>query len=166
MMNNSKDRGPRRERRWQTSQERARVAAELIEEAESLTQTGAIASPRDVARDGQPPPLRIAQRVATPGPMDITARLDDGELEPPARPATPAQAPAPAPPAFSAPPPPALEPTAPALDDPLYIAAREANERADIARAAAADRERRGGDRTHAQAHNILALARDTPRHR
>jgi len=29
--------GSRRERRWQTSQERARVAAELIEEAESLT---------------------------------------------------------------------------------------------------------------------------------
>ena len=49
--------GPRRERRWQTSQERARVAAELIEEAESLTQTGAIASPTDVTRDNQPPPF-------------------------------------------------------------------------------------------------------------
>ena len=57
-MNNQSDRGgnPKRERRWQTSQERARVAAELIEEAESLTQTGAIASPNDVARDRQPPP--------------------------------------------------------------------------------------------------------------
>src|SRR5207247_1042306 len=53
--------GGKRERRWQTSQERARVAAELIEEAESLTQTGAIATPNDVARDEQPPPLRIAQ---------------------------------------------------------------------------------------------------------
>src|SRR5439155_22305549 len=136
---------------WQTSQERARVAAELIEEAESLTQTGAIASPHDVARDGQPPPLRIAQRVATPGPMDITARLHDGELEPPARPATPAQAPAPAPPAFSAspppaPPPPPPEPSAPASDDPLYIAAREANERGEIDRAAASYRELLGRD--------------------
>jgi hypothetical protein len=61
MMNNGKDRGPKRERRWQTSQERARVAAELIEEAESLTQTGAIATPEDVARAGLPPPIRIAQ---------------------------------------------------------------------------------------------------------
>src|SRR5204863_325493 len=83
-----------------------------------------------VARDGQPPPLRIAQRVATPGPMDITAKLDDGELEPPARPATPAQTPAAAPPAsgappLPAPPPPPLEPTAPASDDPLYIAGRD-----------------------------------------
>ena len=50
MLNNPKDRDPKRERRWQTSQERARVAAELIEEAESLTQTGAIATPDDVAR--------------------------------------------------------------------------------------------------------------------
>jgi len=41
----------RRERRWQSSQDRARVAAELIEEAESLTETAAIASPVDVALD-------------------------------------------------------------------------------------------------------------------
>src|SRR5438067_13580896 len=75
--------GSRRERRWQTSQERARVAAELIEEAESLTQRGAIASPKDVARDEQPPPLRVAQPVATPRSTDIKARLDDGEQEPP-----------------------------------------------------------------------------------
>src|SRR6266571_4205186 len=168
MMNNSKDRGPRRERRWQTSQERARVAAELIEEAESLTQTGAIASPHDVARDGQPPPLRIGQRVATPGPMDITARLDDGELEPPARPAPPAQAPAPAPPASSAPPaappplpPPSPEPPAPASDDPLYIAGREANERGEIDRAAASYRELLGRDPKHVKARNNLALILD-----
>src|SRR5881394_3038240 len=69
-MNNQSDRGgnPKRERRWQTSQERARVAAELIEEAESLTQTGAIASPNDVARDRQPPPIRVAP-LATPAPQ-------------------------------------------------------------------------------------------------
>lgn len=68
MMNNGKDRDPKRERRWQTSQERARVAAELIEEAESLTQTAAIATPADVARDGQPPPIRVAPPIANPGP--------------------------------------------------------------------------------------------------
>src|SRR5438093_11809363 len=87
-MNNQSDRGggPKRERRWQTSQERARVAAELIEEAESLTQRGAIATPNDVARDEQPPPLRVAQPLATPRPADIKAKLDDGEPEPPAPP--------------------------------------------------------------------------------
>src|SRR3989442_5385458 len=104
--------GSRRERRWQTSQERARVAAELIEEAESLTQTGAIATPNDVARDQQPPPLRIAQHAGTPGPTDIKAKLDDGEpSEPPSPPAPP-----PAPPT-------AAEPPSPTADDPLYVAA-------------------------------------------
>src|SRR5258708_27571338 len=132
MTNNPKDRGPKRERRWQTSQDRARVAAELIEEAESLTQTGAIASPNDVARDGQPPPLRFVQPIATPGPMDVTATLDDGELEPPA---PPPPAPPPPPPTSSAPP----EPSPPASDDPQYIAAREASERGEMDRAAAAD---------------------------
>ena len=96
MMNNPKDRGPKRERRWQTSQERARVAAELIEEAESLTQTGAIATPLDLERDQQPPPIRVAQ-IATPGP---TAKLDQDEtpsrpedvpLPPPQPPARPAR---------------------------------------------------------------------------
>src|SRR5690242_21795731 len=110
MMNNPKDRSPKRERRWQTSQERARDAAELIEEAESLTQTGAIASPNDVARDQQPPPLRIARPPATPGPMDVTARLDDGEPpEPPHAPPLP-----PAPPSSTAAPEPAAPAPAPA----------------------------------------------------
>jgi tetratricopeptide (TPR) repeat protein len=44
--------------RWQSAAERARVAAELIEEAESLAETSTIASPADVARDGLPPPIR------------------------------------------------------------------------------------------------------------
>jgi hypothetical protein len=35
----------KREPRWQSAAERARVAAELIEEAESLTETSTIASP-------------------------------------------------------------------------------------------------------------------------
>src|ERR1700741_222955 len=98
MMNNSKDRDPKRERRWQTSQERARVAAELIEEAESLTQTGAIATPNDVARDQQPPPIRVAQPGANPRPTDIKAKLDDGDADPPAPPpAAPPPPPAPPP---------------------------------------------------------------------
>src|SRR5882762_4608355 len=45
----------KREPRWQSAAERARVAAELIEEAESLTETSSIASPADVARAGLPP---------------------------------------------------------------------------------------------------------------
>ncbi|HXL52919.1 MAG TPA: hypothetical protein VN945_07265, partial [Gemmatimonadales bacterium] len=47
----------KREPRWQSATERARVAAELIEEAESLTETNSIASPADVARAGLPPPI-------------------------------------------------------------------------------------------------------------
>src|SRR5205823_8540452 len=88
--------GSRRERRWQSSQERARVAAELIEEAESLTQTGAIATPKDVARDEQPPPLRVAQPVATPSPLNVTDSLDD-DRDSPLPPSTPSSAPPSAP---------------------------------------------------------------------
>ncbi|MGH7530868.1 MAG: hypothetical protein ACREMN_10845, partial [Gemmatimonadales bacterium] len=58
------NRPPKRERRWQSSQERARVAAELIEEAESLTETGAIATPGEVHRAQLPPPLRVALGTA------------------------------------------------------------------------------------------------------
>ncbi|MGH7672982.1 MAG: hypothetical protein ACREMC_08780, partial [Gemmatimonadales bacterium] len=75
---------PRRERRWQSSQERARVAAELIEEAESLTETGAIASPRDVARDRLPPPLRVEVAGAPRAQQDRPA-----EPPPPAEPLQP-----------------------------------------------------------------------------
>src|SRR3954469_5227671 len=115
---------PKRERRWQTSQERARVAAELIEEAESLTQTGAIASPNDVARDQQPPPIRVVHSVATP----VTARLEPESTPPvPGEEATAPAVPAPPPPAGS--------------DDPLYVAAREASERGELERAAASYRD-------------------------
>src|SRR5258705_8962566 len=142
--------GPKRERRWQTSQERARVAAELIEEAESLTQTGAIASPNDVARDQQPPPLRIAQHAVTPGPRDIKARLDDGEPSAP----PPPPAPPPAPPM-------AAEPPSPVADDPLYVAAREASERGETERAAASYRDLLARDPKHVKARNNLALILD-----
>lgn len=49
----------KREPRWQSAAERARVAAELIEEAESLTEESTIASPAEVARAGLPPPIRV-----------------------------------------------------------------------------------------------------------
>src|SRR2546430_7135505 len=49
----------KREPRWQSAAERARVAAELIEEAESLTETSSIASPADVARARLPPPITV-----------------------------------------------------------------------------------------------------------
>jgi tetratricopeptide (TPR) repeat protein len=49
----------KREPRWQSAAERARVAAQLIEEAESLTETSTIASPADVARASLPPPIRV-----------------------------------------------------------------------------------------------------------
>src|SRR5207249_7347406 len=153
MMNNPKDRSPKRERRWQTSQERARVAAELIEEAESLTQTGAIASPNDVARDEQPPPLRVVHSLATPAPDRATAKLDDEEPQEPRVP--PPQLP---------PPPPSSrpsEPPAPAADDPLYIAAREASDRGEVERAAAAYRELLARDPKHVKARNNLALILD-----
>src|SRR5882672_348859 len=144
--------GPRRERRWQTSQERARVAAELIEEAESLTQTGAIATPTDVHRDNQPPPLRVAQSVATPASSGPTDRLDDGEGSE----ASPPPLPPPPPPASSAP-----EPSAPAADDPLYLAAREASERGEVDRAAASYRDLLARDPKHVKARNNLALILD-----
>ena len=161
MMNNPKDRNPKRERRWQTSQDRARVAAELIEEAESLTETGAIASPHDVARDGQPPPLRIAHSVATPGPSDITDQLDDGEpSESAPPPPAPAQPPAP-PPSSTGLPEPAAPPSAPVSDDPLYLAAREASERGEADKAAASYRDLLAKNPTHVKARNNLALILD-----
>src|SRR2546423_5257437 len=49
----------KREPRWQSAADRARVAAELIEEAASLTDENTIASPADVARAGLPPPISV-----------------------------------------------------------------------------------------------------------
>ena len=70
----------KREPHWQSAAERARVAAELIEEAESLTKTGGIASPAEVDRDKLPPPLRL-------------------EVPPPPAPPPPPPPPSPPPPA-------------------------------------------------------------------
>src|SRR5436190_18265647 len=154
-MMNSKDKNPKRDRRWQTSQERARVAAELIEEAESLTETGAIATPHDVARDELPPPIRVAHSVATPGPRDITDQLDDRDPEEPALP--PSQQPA-SPPSTSTNLP---EAAPPAGDDPLYVSAKEASERGETDKAAASYRELLAKNPGHVKARNNLALILD-----
>ncbi|MDP3910061.1 MAG: hypothetical protein Q8Q14_06690, partial [Gemmatimonadales bacterium] len=82
----------KRERRWQSSQERARVAAELIEEAASLTDTAAIATPLEVARAELPPPLRVAL-PASPGETQPRASLDEERA--PESPAPPPEPPEP-----------------------------------------------------------------------
>ncbi|HYL22350.1 MAG TPA: tetratricopeptide repeat protein [Gemmatimonadales bacterium] len=71
----------KREPRWQSAAERARVAAELIEEAESLTDTSTIASPADVARAGLPPPVT----AELPVPLPVSAT--DAPAHEPAQPA-------------------------------------------------------------------------------
>src|SRR2546429_7976244 len=58
----------KREPRWQSAADRARVAAELIEEAASLTGEDTIAAPADVARAGLPPPISVELPLsAAPG---------------------------------------------------------------------------------------------------
>src|SRR5439155_27005028 len=67
----------KREPRWQSAAERARVAAELIEVAESLTEASSIESPADVARARLLPPvaaLRPSHSTATqPGAVATPA---------------------------------------------------------------------------------------------
>lgn len=75
----------KRAARWQSAAERARVAAELIEEAESLAEASTISSPADVVRDGLPPPIR-AELPASAGPSP--AEVDAAQAEPAALPAT------------------------------------------------------------------------------
>ena len=72
----------KREPRWQSAAERARVAAELIEEAESLTETSTIASPADVARAGLPPPV-TAQLPGHAPPVPAEASTPDGSTAEP-----------------------------------------------------------------------------------
>ncbi len=62
----------KREPHWQSASERARVAAELIEEAELLTTTGGMATPAEVKRDLLPPPL-VPELPADPGPAPVTS---------------------------------------------------------------------------------------------
>src|SRR5882724_9894411 len=71
----------KREPRWQSAAERARVAAELIEEAESLTETSSIASPAEVARAGLPPPITAQLPASAPAPAE-TPSPDGSVAEP------------------------------------------------------------------------------------
>src|SRR5256712_8059521 len=73
----------KREPRWQSAAERARVAAELIEEAESLTETSTIASPADVARAGLPPPITAQLPAPAPAPAPAEAPAPDGSVAEP-----------------------------------------------------------------------------------
>src|SRR5256885_1438400 len=62
-----------RKRRWQSAADRARVAADLMAEAESLTDEAALASPAEVEREHLPPPLPLtrpleAATIAAPTP--------------------------------------------------------------------------------------------------
>jgi Flp pilus assembly protein TadD len=57
----------KRETNWQSAEERARVAAELIEEAETLTERG-VATPADLKRANLPPPLAASAPLPVPVP--------------------------------------------------------------------------------------------------
>jgi Flp pilus assembly protein TadD len=73
---------PKRDRHRQSAAERSRVAAELIEEAETLTTTGAIATPAEVRRAGLPPPLALAfARAAGGGGTPGDGRVADSEAD-------------------------------------------------------------------------------------
>jgi len=76
----------KRDPRWLTASERARVAAELIEEAESLTRTGGIATPAEVSRDQRVPPVRMATPAVSGDPSTQSP-------PPPPMPLTPAPVP-------------------------------------------------------------------------
>ena len=131
--------GPKaRERRWQTSQERARVAAELIEEAESLTQTGAIATPKTWLVRAPLPDPRCAAINDSCGYGEELEQDDQRN-----HPRSPPQPPPP-PPSSAAP----REAARLASDDPLYLAAREAGERGETDRAAASYRDLLARDQT------------------
>src|SRR5947209_19318235 len=71
----------KREPRWQSAAERARVAAELLEEAESLTETSTIATPADVRRAGLPPPIRV-ELPSDPPPQDALPMAPSSEPPP------------------------------------------------------------------------------------
>ncbi|OLD42785.1 MAG: hypothetical protein AUI55_05170 [Gemmatimonadetes bacterium 13_1_40CM_2_70_7] len=60
-------------KRWQSAADRARVAADLIAEAESLTDEAALATPAEVARERLPPPVPLARPLdaaPTAAPVD------------------------------------------------------------------------------------------------
>jgi Flp pilus assembly protein TadD len=76
----------KRDARWASATERAKVAAQLLEEAQALSETCGIASPAEVARNHLPAPLHAARETAAP-PAPVAAT---------AAPAAPVAPPAPA----------------------------------------------------------------------
>jgi len=76
----------KREPHWESAAERAQVAAELMEEAESLTARG-IATPAEVKRSQLPPPLEVDFSRPPAGSAD--ARIGDPGVELSATPVAP-----------------------------------------------------------------------------
>ena len=72
----------KRDARWASATERAKVAAQLLEEAQALSEECAIASPADVARSQLPAPLHAAARETVTAPVPVTA--DPAPAAPPA----------------------------------------------------------------------------------
>ena len=63
----------KRDARWASATERAKVAAQLLEEAQALSEECAIASPADVARSQLPAPLHAAVRGTVTAPLPVAA---------------------------------------------------------------------------------------------
>jgi tetratricopeptide (TPR) repeat protein len=63
----------KRDARWASATERAKVAAQLLEEAQALSEECAIASPADVARSQLPAPLHAAAAEVAIAPAPVAA---------------------------------------------------------------------------------------------
>ena len=63
----------KRDARWASATERAKVAAQLLEEAQALSEECAIASPADVARSQLPAPLHAAAAEVAVAPAPVAA---------------------------------------------------------------------------------------------
>ncbi|HEX9394037.1 MAG TPA: tetratricopeptide repeat protein [Gemmatimonadales bacterium] len=63
----------KRDARWASATERAKVAAQLLEEAQALSEECAIASPADVARSQLPAPLHAAALESVTAPVPVAA---------------------------------------------------------------------------------------------
>ncbi len=79
----------KREPRWQSAADRARVASDLIEEAESLAETNTVASSAEVRRDSLPPPVQIELPAGDAAHPPATASGPSGPPGPPASQAPP-----------------------------------------------------------------------------
>jgi len=63
----------KRDARWASATERAKVAAQLLEEAQALSEECAIASPADVARNHLPAPLHATAAEVAIAPAPVAA---------------------------------------------------------------------------------------------